>query len=123
LTYDRQHCAFLEKLIRQPLYAAIDTIRIRHGRYPSANGMPLSKSECCELYAKEFPEIDKACFLSMIVRKRNKYKQFLGERYKRSVEEYVQLLEEINSLYPVALDVIEANHELLVNGSIKPFRI
>lgn len=110
--YDEVHCRFLEKLMRQPLYAAIDILRIRDGNYPSGDGRPLSKAECCELYAAEFPEIVTQD-LFLVLQTRNRYRQFLQEA-RRKASEYRELLKEIDSIYPHARRVIENNLEFLI---------
>lgn len=109
--YDEMHCDFLEKILRQPLYAAIDMLRIKFGNYPSENGRPLSKAECCDLYKEEFPKIDTSD-LFIVLNMRKMYRNFLKER-KGTTSEYVRLLEEIDNIYPNARNVIEKNLELV----------
>jgi len=109
--YNEEHCDFLEKILRQPLYAAIDMLRIKFGNYPSKDGKPLSKSECCRLYEKEFPQvITQDLFLVLNMRK--KYREFIKE-CKGKTSEYVKLLEDIDDIYPNARNVIEENLELV----------
>ncbi len=111
--YNEEHCDFLEKLIRQPIYAAIDALRLKNGGdYPSENGRPLSKSECCKLYAQEFPEMGTED-LQAVLKMRGKYRQFLRERRGKTKNEYIRLLEEIGEIYPSARKVIETNLELV----------
>lgn len=113
--HDEEHCDFLEKVIRQPIYSAIDMIRLKHGNYPSQNGRPLSKAECCKLYEQEFPQLFTSD-LSLVLGTRTRYRQFLGEHKKRSLEEYRRLLEEIDGIYPNARRVIERNFEFLLDN-------
>lgn len=110
--YDLEHCDLLENLIRQPLYAAIDILRIKYGNYPSDKGRPLTKAECCELYSKEFPQLVTPD-LFLVLEMRNKYRQFLQDREGKT-SDYIQLLEKIDDIYPNARRVIERNLEFLL---------
>lgn len=121
LDYNEEHCDFLEKVIRQPIYAAIDMLRLSRDNYPSQNGRPLSKAECCELYSQEFPKLVTPD-LSLVLGTRTRYRQFLGERERGSLEEYRRLLEEIDGIYPNARRVIELNFEFLLSHPFVPTR-
>ncbi len=114
--YNEEHCSFLERIMRQPIYSAIDMIRLKHGgNYPSVDGRPLSKAECCQLYAQEFPQLVTPD-LFLILTTRNKYRQFLREHKDRAVADYNELLEEIDSVYPNARSVIERNFDFLLTS-------
>lgn len=113
--YNEEHCDFLEKIIRQPLYAVIDMLRIRLGNYPSKDGNPLSKSDCCKLYEKEYPQLPTSD-LFLVLGMRKKYRGFLQKGGKTS--EYVKLLEEMYGIYPNARNVMEINLEFLLNKNI-----
>ncbi|MFH1105970.1 MAG: hypothetical protein V1731_02035 [Candidatus Aenigmatarchaeota archaeon] len=114
--YDELHCDFLEDLIRKPIYSAIDLMRARNnGEYPSKNGNPLSKSECCELFKQEFSQLDSSGLFS-VLEMRKKYRKFLQEREGKKLPEYLSLLREIDNMYPVAVEVITKNLTFLFDG-------
>ncbi|RLI96532.1 MAG: hypothetical protein DRO99_04260, partial [Candidatus Aenigmatarchaeota archaeon] len=57
--YDAEHCDYLEKLMRQPIYAAIDVLRLAHGNYPEEGGRWMRNGVCSDKYVYEFPSM---CF-------------------------------------------------------------
>ena len=114
VVYNEEHCDFLEKVIRQPIYAAIDMLRLSRDNYPSRDGIPLSKADCCSLYAQEFPLL-LTPDLFLVLGTRTRYRQFLAKQEERSLEEYGRLLEDIDGIYPNARRVIERNFEFLLN--------
>jgi hypothetical protein len=110
--WDETSCKLLEKLMRQPIYSTIDVLRAKHGyAFPEKDGKPLSKRECCELYKSEFPRSDTSD-LFMVLDMRKSYSEFIATR-KGTVEEYENLLGEIDSIFPNAWNVIEQNLNLL----------
>jgi len=109
--YDKDHCDFLEKVLRQPIFTAIDMLRVKRGTYPSKNGKPLSKAECCDLYAHEFIRMDSSD-LFLILDARNRYRRFLQDR-KAKASDYRRLLGEMDRTYPSARRFMESNAELL----------
>ena len=108
-----QHCDLLEKILRQPIYSAIDLLRIvRKGEFPNEGARTLSKRECCELYSKEFPQ-GPTCELNRVLE--------LREEYRRSLQiprigqtHYRDLLQKIDDSYPLAKSVIERNFDILL---------
>lgn len=111
--YDGQHCDHIEDLMRLPIYAAIDVLRVKRGNYPSKAGKPLSKRECCSLYADECPEMASVVGdLQTVLDARNRYRQFLQNGGEPS--QYVAMLGELDGMYPAARNVIEANFECLL---------
>lgn len=111
--YNEEHCNFLEKILRQPIYAAIDMLRVRYGNYPSENGKPLSKAQCCEMYKDEFPQI-RTEDLFHVLGMRIICKSFLGRQTGRP-SEYVELLNEIEDTYPDARRFMERNLDYLIS--------
>ncbi len=106
--YGEQYCRNLEKMMRQPIYAAIDVYRLLRNNfmYPSMNGKPLSKAECCELYLKEFYDLAKIVEkdLRAVLGARKNYRDFLKQK-----GDYIRLLEEIDEIHPNARNVMEIN--------------
>ncbi|MBI2584236.1 MAG: hypothetical protein HYW25_06200 [Candidatus Aenigmarchaeota archaeon] len=114
--FDEDHCKLLERLMRQPIYAAIDMLRLRgKNRYPSRKGKPLSKEECLILYECEFPELSRDCKgdLVKITRLRHRYREFLSIREAKIPRQYVELLRMVDSAYPSATRVIAMNLDYL----------
>lgn len=101
--YGERHCRFLEHLLRQPIYAAIDTLRLRHGAYPTESGRPLSKAECCALLAEELPELATS-ELARVLEARHEYRGFL--RNGHDVVAYRDLLKAVDGVYPAARAVL-----------------
>jgi hypothetical protein len=111
--YNEEHCDFLEKVLRQPIYVAIGMLRLKYGNYPSEDGRPLSKPDCCEMYKDEFPEMSTKD-LFMVLAMRVIYRDFL-EKGKGNPSEYVELLGEIEAIYPDARRFIEKNLGYLIS--------
>jgi predicted nucleotidyltransferase len=111
--YDKDRCKFLERLLRQPIFTAIDMLRIKLGEYPSKDERLLSKAECCELYKDEFPGMDtKDLFL--VLGMRIIYRDFL-KKGKGKPSEYIELLGEIEGIYPNARRFMERNLDYLIS--------
>ena len=110
--YGEAHCDFLERLLRQPIYAAIDMLRLRSGStYPSSDRVPLSKYQCCQLYQEEFSlHVED---LSAVMQARLKYREFLKSDKPKTPAEYVGFLEELDGLYLNAVRFIGMNFDFL----------
>jgi predicted nucleotidyltransferase len=111
--YNEEHCDFLEKILRQPIYVAIDMLRLRHGNYPAKDGKPLSKADCCEMFKYEFPHIETGD-LFHVLGMRIIYNSFLG-RQTGNPSEYIELLNGIEDIYPDARRFMERNLDYLIS--------
>ena len=54
--------------------------------------------------------------LFLILQKREKYRSFIGNCNSGELEKYKGLLEEIDAIYPNAMNVIEMNLDYLVSS-------
>lgn len=113
--YDVEHCDLLEDIMRQPIYSAIDLLRLKYGDYPAdeKTGQPLSKRQCCRLYYDEFSLPLTYNDLCSVLAMREKYRRFLSEVTEKTKEEYIQLLSEVEDILPAARTVINVNLNLL----------
>ncbi|MBI5332081.1 MAG: hypothetical protein HZB65_00750 [Candidatus Aenigmarchaeota archaeon] len=116
--FDKEHCKFLETLLRQPIYTTIDLLRLKNGVYPSKDGRPLTKAECCCLVAEQLHHSEINDDLFLVFSARTKYRQFMADHEsndKGSFEEYYGLLREIDDLYSNAMRVMIANRKFLLD--------
>lgn len=110
-SFGEEHCNFLEDLIRQPIYSAIDLLRLKFGEFPHKDGKILSKRACCDIYAEVFPDGD-LDGLNKVLEARERYKAFFNGK-KNTERNYIILLQSIGELLPVAVNVIKTNINLL----------
>lgn len=107
--YRSPHCQFLETLIRHPIYAAIDLLRLKTGAYPSDNGRIYTKGQCASEYEFEFPELAGVIpDLRASMNLRREYRDFLLER-EGYPHDYKSLLERIDESYQSAKRFLKAN--------------
>ena len=112
--FGSEHCHLLERLIRQPIYAAIDLLRLITGEFPfpcRRDGKPMTKAECFEaLQAKV--QVDTSD-LQVVMKTRKEYRDFLNKWQLQSSTSYIKLLESIDGMYPNAVRAIETSLDYL----------
>jgi len=116
--YSRAHCDFLDRLLTLPIYTAINMVRLKYDGQPAISGKRLSKEDTCKLYEQVDP-----CELSIILHKlillKKRYRNALSSQ-DIGVNAYMQLLNEIDIAYPLALDFIEENCNYLFKTRLAP---
>lgn len=109
--YDEEHCKLLECILRWPMHTAKDMLRLKLGYQPKNGDRPMTKSEACERYVKEFPGMGRETLLP-ISELRKAYRNMINNNHT-NVAEYEQLLADIDSGLEPAYQFITENDELL----------
>ena len=110
--FDAEHCDALEKYMRQTIHAASNTIEMYLWQTPAKEGRPMTKDEICETYKATVPVDAKGLFSALRMTK--KYRNFLLEKEEKNAHGYVELLKEIDGIYPDVMEFLGENTKHLL---------